>query len=284
MEPNDLELRLSGLPTPDGEIALADLVAITGPLQELALRVGRLAAEEERPGRSHAAVENVTRLRLTGVAEGSTRLTIAYGQPGVLPIDDGLEQRTADLFWDVVSALGSGRKPDWTTPLIDESAVRLLDALSRADEVALVRGAGRPMTFRPTAVDRAPWTRSGDRVADTEVTMVGLLEAVDLASGRFRLRDDVGNRIPLQRVVDPHGAAKLVDQKVSATGHPIRGAMGEFRGLDSAALEPFVLPQEWTADARPDWRAVLSRPGPDPDGGAEMTDEEFAQFLAAAKG
>ncbi|MDK3255195.1 hypothetical protein [Blastococcus capsensis] len=282
MKPNDLELKLSGLPTPDGEIALADLVAITSPLQELALRVGRLAADEERPGRSHAAVENVARLRLTGVVEGSTRLLIAYGQPDVLPIDDGLEQRTADLFWDVVYALGSDRKPDWTTPLIDESAVRLLDGLSRADEVALARGAEQPMTFRPASVDRAPWTRSR-RVADEEATMVGLLEAVDLASGRFRLRDDVGNRVPLQRVVDPHGAAKLVDQKVSATGHPIRSAMGEFRGLDSAALEPFVLPQEWTADARTDWHAILSRPGPDPDGG-DLTDDEFAAFMAALEG
>lgn len=283
MESNDLELRLSGLPTPDGEIALADLVAITGPLQELAVRVGRLAADEERPGRSHVAVENVTRLRLTGVTEGSTRLRIAYGQPDVLPIDDGLEQRTADLFWDVVSALGSGRKPDWTTPLIEESAVRLLDGLSRADKVTLTRGADEPVTFRPASVDRAPWTRSS-RVVDEEVTMVGLLEMVDLGSGRFRLRDDVGNRILLQRVVDPHAAATLVDRRVSATGHPIRGTLGEFRGVDSAALEPFVLPHEWTAGARTDWQKALSRPGPDPDGGVEMTDEEFAQFLAAAKG
>jgi hypothetical protein len=283
VEFNDLELRLSGLPTPDGEIALADLVAITAPLQELAVRVGRFAADEERPGRSHAAVENVTRLRLTGVAQGSTRLTIAYGQPDVLPIDDGLEQRTADLFWEVVSALGSSRKPDWTTPLIDESAVKLLDGLSRAEEVALTRGASQRLAFRPATVDRAPWTRSLDRVVDTEITMVGLLEMVDLASGRFRLRDDVGNRIPLQRVVDPHAAAKMVDHKVTATGHAIRGARGEFRGLDSAALEPFVLPQEWTAEARTDWHAVLSRPGPDPDGG-DLTDEEFAAFMAALEG
>lgn len=283
MESNDLELRLSGLPTPDGEIALADLVAITGPLQELALRIGRYAADEERPGRSHAAVENVTRLRLTAVAEGSTRLRIAYGQADVLPLDDGLEQRTADLFWEVVSALGSGRKPDWTTPLIDESAVKLLDGLSRADEVGLARGAEQAVTFRPAFVDRAAWTRSSDRLVDSELTMVGLLEAVDLASGRFRLRDDVGNRIPLQRVVDPHGAAKLVDQQVSATGHAIRDAAGQFRGLESARLEPFTLPEEWTARSRTDWEAVMSRPGPDPEGG-DLTGDEFAAFMAALEG
>lgn len=283
MESNELELRLSGLPTPDGEIALADLLAITGPLQELATRIGRFAVDQGGPGRSYAAVENVTRLRLSGLTSGSTRLQIAYGQTDVLPIDDGLEQRTSDLFWEVVSGLALGEKPGWTTSLIDESAVKLLDGLSRAGEVALARGGERPLTFQPASVDRTVWTRSSDRLTDTEVTMVGLLEMVDLASSRFRLRDDVGNKIPLHHVVDPHAAGQLVDQRVSATGREIRGPQGDFRGVDSPSLAPFSLPADWLPRAPLDWATISARPGPDPEGGADLTDEEFVQLLAAMK-
>lgn len=282
VESNDLELRLSGLPTPDGEISLADLAAIAAPLQELATKVGRLSVEQTGPGRSPAAVENTTRLRLTGLATGSTRLLIGYGQTGVLPIDDGLEQRIADRFWEVVSGIGSGTKPDWTTSGMDESVLRLLDGLSRAREVRVGRGDGRNVTFRPAKVDRAVWMTS-EQVVQRQVTMVGRLEALDLTSGRFRLRDDVGNTIPLVHVRDPHKAAAFVDRRVAATGREIRGPGGEFRGVEPPTVGLFVVPVTWTSGSV-DWQQVFSRPGPDPDGGADLTDEEFAAFIAAMKG
>lgn len=279
---NDLEFRLSGMPTPDGEISLADLTAIAAPLQELATRVGRYVAEQSGPGRSLAAVEKVTRLRLTGLAAGSTRLLVGYGQTDVLPIDDGLEQRIADDFWEVVSGLGSETKPYWTTRRIDESALRLLDGLSRAREVRISRGHHTDVTFRPETVDRTVWMTS-EQLLLQEATMVGRLEALDLSSGRFRLRDDVGNTIPLVHVRDPHAAAAFVDRRVAATGREIRGLRGEFKGLESPTVELFVVPSTGSG-ASIDWQEILSRPGPDPDGGADLTDEEFAALLAAMKG
>lgn len=284
VESNDLELRLSGLPAPGGEIALADLAAIAAPFQELATRIGRHAVEQEGPGRSYAAVENATRLRLSGLTSGSTRLHIAYGQAGVLPIDDGLEQRTADVLWEVVSAFSEGGKPGWTTADIDESALRLLDGLGRASQADFGRGDGRELSLKPAQVDRSAWTRSGDRVTDVEVTMVGVLEMVDLASETFRLRDAVGNKIPLRHVLEPHAAATLVDQRVSAAGRRIEGVRGQFRGIAAPSLQPFALPAEWIAVAAPDWIGITGRPGPDPEGGADLTDEEFAELLAAMKG
>ena len=282
-ESNDLEFRLSGLAAHDGEIALGDLAAISAALQQLATRIGRLATEQEGPGRSYAAVENATRLRLTGVGLGSTRLSIGYGQTDVLPVDDGLEQRTADLFWEVVSGFGSGHRPDWSSPLIDEAALELLDGLGRAAEVEVIRQDGRVTRFAPAEVDRTSWAHSdAEGSSDVEVAMTGRLEALDLDSGRFRLRDDVGNRIPITHVKKPYAAAAFVGQEVTATGREVRAA-GEFRGVDSPVVEPLVLPVEWSG-VPVDWRAAFSRPGPDPDGGADLTDEEFAAFLAAAKG
>jgi hypothetical protein len=282
-ESNDLEFRLSGLRSPDGEIALGDLAAIGAAMQQLALRIGRLAAEQEGPGRSLAAVENATKLRLTAVGRGSTRLSIGYGQTDVLPVDDGLEQRTADLFWEVVSGIGFGRRPDWTSPLVDEAALELLEGLGRAGAVEVTRQDGRMTRFAPAEVDRTAWSRSAEgRASDVRVVMTGRLEALDLESGRFRLRDDVGNRIPLLHVKNPHDAAAFVDRKVTATGLEIRGPGGDFRGVDSPVVEPLVLPAQWSG-APAEWREAFTGAGPDPDGG-DLTDDEFAAFVAALKG
>ncbi len=90
MDANDLEPRLSGLPTPDGEIALLELTAIATPPQELATRVGRSVADQTGAGPSLAAVEDATRLRLVALCEGSTRLVVGYGASAVLPVGDGL--------------------------------------------------------------------------------------------------------------------------------------------------------------------------------------------------
>ncbi len=282
VESNDLELRLSGLPTPDGEISLADLAAIAAPLQELATRVGRYVAEQSGPGRSLAAVENATRLRLRGVMEGSTRLLVGYGQTDVLEIDNGLQQSTADRFWEVIEGISTDRRPSWTTPGIDDSALKLLDGLRHAGSVEVSRHDGRTTRFTPPTASREVWLRT-ERVTDTPVVMVGWLKAVDLDSGRFRLTDDVGNRIPLVQVLDPEAAAALVGRRVAASGHEIRGPLGEFRGVQGARLRPVELPSAWLAPAPTDLAKVLSRPGPDPEGG-DLTDDEFAAFMAALKG
>lgn len=100
-------------------------------------------------------METATRLRLIAVIPGSTRLLIASGEPDVLPLDNGLEQHIADQFWEVVSGFAHGNKPGWTIPDIDESAVRMLDGLARAQQATFARGDGRHVSFAPAQVDRS---------------------------------------------------------------------------------------------------------------------------------
>lgn len=151
----------------------------------------------------------------------------------------------------------------------------------RAD---FTRADGLDLGFQPAAIDRALWTHGGDRVTDLEITLVGVLEMVDLASGTFRLRDAVGNGIALHHVAELQGAATLVGQRVSAVGWRGESPRGHFRGVAALTLKPFVLPADLLVVAVPDWEAIAAHTGPDPDGGADLDDEEFADLLAAMKG
>lgn len=79
MSKHEIEFRLSGTGLPDGEIGMDGLAGIAGTLQELATRIGRFSIDQVGPGPTKSSVEAVTRLRLTGLSDGSTRLHIAYG-------------------------------------------------------------------------------------------------------------------------------------------------------------------------------------------------------------
>jgi len=113
----------------------------------------------------------------------------------------------------------------------------------------------------------------------------GRLEKVDLRSHEFRVRDDVGNAVILKHVADADDAAQHVGQWVLATGSAVL-VSGRLDALEDACVSPFDDP------ARPFLRAVAtdvdellaSAPGPDPDGGLDLTDGEYAAFIKAARG
>lgn len=94
MSKHEIEFRLSGTGRPDGEIGMGELAGVAGALQELATRIGRFSIDQVGPGRTKSSVEDVTRLRLTGLSDGSTRIHVAHGQPDVLAIDVSLEDAT----------------------------------------------------------------------------------------------------------------------------------------------------------------------------------------------
>lgn len=125
---HELELWLSGHDAPDGEINLADLGPIAASLQELATRIGRHIADQTGTGRSFAAVENAAQLRLRDLTTGSVNLVLALGQAEVLDLDDGLEAELAKRLWDVILGMAEDWRPDWTPPLVAESAVSVLNA------------------------------------------------------------------------------------------------------------------------------------------------------------
>lgn len=285
-EANDFVLTLSQTREANGEIAFDDIAAIAKAMQDLATRVGRLVADQHGPGRTVDRAARVTRLRLRAIGEGSTVLEVGYGEQDALDLDVGLEKETADRFWNIIEGVQAGQRPDWVTSGIADATLEMVDALSRAAErVSVVRGDQRQAQWHRRTVRRDVW-QIDDRVETTEsVAVVGRLEAVDLAAKRFRLRDDVGNKITLNDVMDADDVGSLVGRRTTATGIAVRGERNRLMEVRQAVLEPTALAPEWFRRAVTDIDALIaSVPGPDPDGGADLTDEEFDSFLAAARG
>jgi hypothetical protein len=279
-------LHLHETTSPPGEIALADLAAVSGRLQELTTRVGRWVAEIDRPGRSTAVVEAATALRLSRLTEGSTVLEISRGPDGRLDFDTLLEESVASRLWETIAAIGQDAPPPAAPAGIKDSAVALLDALTRvAGLVEFSRQDGAQVTFRPAERDRAVWAVQALAAEEHLVTVTGIVEMVDLRSHRFRLRDDVGNRIALHDIKDDSTAGRLVGERGEARGRPMLDARGRLVAVNEVTITPSNVPGDWGARVVDDsWRDVKRYPGPDPEGGAELTDEEWESFLTAVKG
>jgi hypothetical protein len=153
---DEMELQLRGTGLAPGEITFSDLEVVAHALQLVAVRVGRHLTDQEGPGRATAAVQRATELRLRGLAAGSTTLEISIGERGALA--EWLENRTVDEVFDVVSGIATDRPPTWTTPLIGEAAVSLIDALAGAStECELLSRFGRhpAIRFTPRSASRS---------------------------------------------------------------------------------------------------------------------------------
>lgn len=280
-----LRLTLSEMSAPPGQIELSDLAPICARLQELTTRVGRWVAEIDRPGRSPAAIERATKLWLSGVGQGSTVLEISRGPQGMLDFDMPFEKAVDERLWDTIEAIARDSPPDDTPQAVRDSALGLLDALAKAARrVEISRPGGRPVSFRPTERNREVWASTAAAGNET-VTVSGVVEMVDLRSHRFRLRDDVGNAIALNDVADVTAARGLVGERADAVGQPVRDNRGRLMALSSSTVVPAQIPSAWTERVRDDaWREAAHAMAPDPDGGADFDDAEWAAFLAAVKG
>lgn len=281
---DDLTLRLSGTDFPDGEIDLDDLSRVAGSLHELATRIGRHVVGQTGPGRIREAAARAVTLRLAGLGSGSTALRLTVGEEGVL-VRGRTQDDVVERLWDVVVGVQDNSPPAWTTALVAESAVRTLDALAAAAERAeFARGDGRQAAWLLAQVKREPWQQIRLRFAERTVTVSGRLEKVDLANRRFRIRDDVGNRIHLDDVADVEDAATLVGQRTTATGQGRYDDQGVLRGLTSVRIARRELPGSWTSPRTADYRELIgAAPGPDPAGLADLTVDEVDAFLAALR-
>lgn len=281
----DVELLLMGASVPDGEIALRDLAALVDALQEVTTRIGREVVHTPGPGRTVKFMEQFAQLRLRSIQSGSTVLTFAKGPTDKLDVDSPEEQLADDRFWEIVKAIGDDHRPDWVTDLIAESAAKLVNALQDAAPRAVLRAAARgAVEIESARVHVETWVTKR-RSTDDVMIARGRLEKVDLRSHEFRVRDDVGHAIDLKHVEDDVTAARLVGQWVLARGSGVILPSGQLVALERAIIEE-------VADPVPDLldRHVLgleeilaSADGPDPFGGIELTDEEFAAFLEAAR-
>jgi hypothetical protein len=288
----DIELHLSGLNAPAGTISLGDLAPLAAGLQLLTTRIARDLHGHTGPGRVVAPIEEIARLRLGAVRDGSTTLLLSAGDD-TLPIEHPVETETFDKFWQVLAGLGEGRRPSWVTPPVAQAALDLAGALSIARSVEF-RGAragrSRPAVYlASSSVDRTAWRMHDDEPDRLSgVTVSGVLDLVDLRRRTFRIRDDVGHDITLVDVENATEAGSLVGQRVAANGEAILGDRGQILQVRSAIVESTAVPTDWTATGRTESGTVtlmralaeaVSRPGPSIGGIDGITDDDVDEFL-----
>lgn len=286
MDEKHFTLRLKETSGPPGEIPLRDLADLSTHLQRLATRVARWSADIEGAGRSPALVKQASDLRLSAIRPGSTVLDIAPAATGQLPFATPFEVDFQDRFWEMITAIGSDTPPADAPAVVRQSARRLLEALGQAaGEVEVTRADGKHVAFRPGDCHREVWDTS-PAVAESElVTVSGIVEMVDLGTRRFRLRDDVGNGITLDDVMNPRDASQLVGSRADAVGQPARDPGGRLTAVTSVHVTAAQIPTEWMAPVHNEsWRELAAQNGPDPDGGVDFDDDEWAEFLAAVRG
>lgn len=281
----EFELRLIDAPAPSGEIAARDLAALAVALQELTTRIGRDVAGTTGPGRSRQHTEESAQVRLRSVAAGSTVLEFVKGPVGKLDIDLADETLADDRFWDVMAGIGQNRKPEWMTDLVAESAGKLVNALRSAAPRVAFSAPDRPtIEFDPAAANVEVWLSEVVRTTDL-AHVHGRLEKVDLRFHDFRVRDDVGFSVELRHVIDDADAARLVGQWVMAEGGATFNSAGRVVALDNVRVHEVVDPGapyvgRYVVSVE---EILTSAPGADMAGGLDLTDEEFEDFLRAAR-
>lgn len=80
------DIRLHGTESPDGEITLSALATLAEPLQELMRSLGRDVIGAAERGRPSEYLTELTELRLSSLAKGSTRLVLERGASRVLSV------------------------------------------------------------------------------------------------------------------------------------------------------------------------------------------------------
>lgn len=280
-----IELRLIDGSAPSGKITLKDLSGIAAALQELVIRLSREAADAAGPGRSRQYVEEFAELRLDAITPGSTVLRVSKGPTDKLDVDVPGLIDADERLWDILGAISADQRPGWISTLVAESAGKLAAALRGAAATTVFASPARA-DVRIDAAQIHSETWAVNRIgAAGSGTAAGWLEKVDLHSHTFRIRDDVGNTVELRRVVDDQAAGRLVGQWVSAEGETTLSPSGRVLVLNNARVLAAGDPAAEFLGSRvvPLNEILASAPGPDPNGGLDLTSEEAAEFLRAIR-
>jgi hypothetical protein len=282
---NQFELRLLGADAPDGEVSLTTLANLAATLQELNRRIGRDLLASSSAGRTPEVVASLTDMRLAGLTAGSTRLHFARGRSDELDLDLEVDAEIDSRFWQIVGGIATNVRPGWVTDPIADSAKKFGAALAEsAPQVELRKFGEEPIKVVAATLNTDVWQEDTATTARSEVVYTGRLEAVDLRSGRFRIVDDVGNRLTLEQVSDPQTVAYLINHRVRAMGVGTLDSTGRLKRIDSPSLGAQVFPASWTEYKPADLSAELSKPGPTFGGGADLTDAEYDEFIATIRG
>lgn len=285
MSTSSWEIRIQTTHEAKGEIRFEALGTLTTALQALQTRIGRHLVDRGGAGRTSAIVDSLTTLRMTGLPEGSTKILARRGDDTALDLDLPLGQDLDGRFYELINSIAEGRRPEWATDLLAEAASKVGDALVGVDGTAIFEFPGRgSVALDSTHIDASVWK---DRTApkSAEADVVGILEAVDLHVGRFRLRDDISHTFVLPAVANAAAAYPLINTRVRARGLARRTDTGTLAFEPGAELAAVELPAAWFPGRSASLEDVMrSAPGPDPGGCVDLTDEEFDVFLAAVRG
>ncbi len=248
-ERSTIRLRLLGADYPAGEIPLANLAAIAEHSQQLATRLAR--AEEGRggPGRSPNRLAEGVRLMFLGIEPGSTQLLIA-GPPrdpqlDLGPLSEEAIERTFGRLVDGLDAAATGAElPEGYDDLSRRALVDWLETLAAAGPE--LEAEGRVGGRSPRTVRLQPAT-ARERLRDVPeppaqpaaIIVEGVLYAVDLRNGRYRIEDDIGTSIVLvTSLFTTEQIAPLLGQRVATTGRPEYDESGKIREIDATTIAP----------------------------------------------
>jgi hypothetical protein len=247
-ERSTIRLRLLGADYPNGEIPLANLARIAETAQQLATRLARAEEGRGRPGRSPDRLKEGVRLMFVGIEPGSTQLLIA-GPPRDPQFDFGALseeaiERTVGRLVTGLEAVAAGQGlPEGYDDLSRRSLTDWLNALGQAaPEVEVESRVGarstRTVRFRPGEASASLEPLPGPS-PPSRITVEGVLYAVDLRNGRYRIQDDMGTSILLvTSLFTTEQIAPLLGQRVAAGGAARYDETGRTREIDATTIAP----------------------------------------------
>lgn len=280
----EFEFHLKGASAPDGQLDADHLLAIVSSLKEVATKIGRAETDAEAVGRPPVRVHRVARL-LIGLAPGTTTVLarrVGAGD-GALDFDLPDEEAFDARFQALIEAIADDDRPSWVSDSLSIAAEGLAAALQQAAREVEFKVSGQPRrSFRSVGIHRETWhvVASQDRAS---VTFIGRLYAANLNTHRLHVQDDVGNRVALPEVLDDTSAGRLLGNYVTVVGSPTHNSDGRLTEIVGATIE--AAPDPLDGLGVPDSVSVegilASAPGPAPDGGLHLTDEEAESFFDA---
>lgn len=281
---NQFEFHLKGASTPEGELEADHLLAIVASLKEVATKIGRVETDAEAIGRPPVRVQRVAKL-VIGLVPGSTTVLarrVGAGD-GALDFDLPDEQAFDETFEALVESIADDHRPNWVSDSLSLAAEGLAASLQQAAPEVEFRVGGQPRrSFKTVHVHRETWQVV--TTPDTEaVTFVGRLYAANLNTHRLHVQDDVGNHVALPDVLDDTAAGRLLGNYVTVVGSPTHNSEGRLTEIIGATIEaaPDPLDGGGISDSVSIEDILASAPGPDPDGGLHVTDEEAEAFFDA---
>ncbi len=278
------EFHLRGARAPEGQLDADHLLAIVTSLREVATKIGRAETDAEAVGRAPKRVHRVAKL-LIGLAPGSTTVLarrVGAGD-GALDFDLPDEQAFDESFQALVESIADDQRPAWVSDSLSLAAESLAGALRQAAPEVEFKVSGQlRRSFRTVDLHQETWL-VGATPDSESVTFVGRLYAANLNTHRLQVQDDIGNQVGLPDVADDAQIATLLGSYVIVSGSPVVDAGGRLTHIHEASVEaaPHSVEGSRLQDAISLDEVLASAPGPDPDGGIELTDDEFDDFWAA---